>query len=139
MTLVQARTPVVIDASVAIAFVAEEDAEVDAAWASWVSSGTVLMAPAHVWPEVGNGLMRGRGASRDDAAALLDDLAGSGLEATDRGVQGVRDALYLADRHRLSVYDALYLSLAIDIDAELATRDKAMIKAARAEGVPLAL
>jgi hypothetical protein len=47
----------------------------------------------------------------------------------------VADALDLADRHRLTVYDALYLELAADVDAELATLDRDLTRAARAEGV----
>ena len=45
----------------------------------------------------------------------------------------------LAERHRLSVYDATYLWLAIDVDGELATFDRALATAAEAEGVPLAI
>ncbi len=41
-----------------------------------------------------------------------------------------------ADRHRLSVYDATYLWLAIDVDGELATFDRDLARAAAAEGVP---
>ena len=48
-------------------------------------------------------------------------------------------ALALAERHRLSVYDATYLWLAIDVDGELATFDRDLARAAAAEGVPLAL
>jgi predicted nucleic acid-binding protein len=50
-------------------------------------------------------------------------------------VAGVVDALDLADRHRLTVSDALYLQLAADVDAELATLDRALLRAAAAEGV----
>jgi predicted nucleic acid-binding protein len=62
-----------------------------------------------------------------------------GLETVDRSAPGVRMALALAERHRLSVYDATYLWLAIDVDGELATLDRALARAAVAEGVPLAL
>ena len=37
------------------------------------------------------------------------------------------------------MYDATYLWLAIDVDGELATFDRALARAAMAEGVPLAL
>ncbi len=66
-------------------------------------------------------------------------LEGAGLEVADRGAAGIRMAMSLAARHRLSVYDATYLWLAIDTDGELATMDKALVRAAGAEGVPLAL
>ena len=47
------------------------------------------------------------------------------------------EGLELADRHRLSVYDAIYLDLALDVEAELATLDRDLARAAAAEGVPL--
>ena len=47
--------------------------------------------------------------------------------------------MILAERHRLSVYDASYLWLAIDVDGELATHDRDLARAALAEGVALAL
>jgi predicted nucleic acid-binding protein len=37
----------------------------------------------------------------------------------------------------LTVYDAAYLDLAIDVDGELATLDRALRAAAEAEGVPI--
>jgi predicted nucleic acid-binding protein len=43
--------------------------------------------------------------------------------------------MQLARAHRLSVYDAAYLELALRISAPLASLDRALIKAARAEDV----
>ena len=71
-------------------------------------------------------------------AGRIDLLAALGVETADRRPKGVVFALALAERHRLSVYDATYLCLAIDIDGELATLDRALARAAIAEGVPLA-
>jgi predicted nucleic acid-binding protein len=45
--------------------------------------------------------------------------------------------LRLARAYRLSVYDAVYLDLAMDRALPLATRDVALRKAALAEGVSL--
>jgi predicted nucleic acid-binding protein len=39
----------------------------------------------------------------------------------------------------LTVYDATYLWLAVDVDGELATFDRALVRAAQAEGVGLAI
>lgn len=41
----------------------------------------------------------------------------------------------LAQRHGLTVYDASYLALAVHLALPLATRDKALAAAARAEGL----
>ena len=43
----------------------------------------------------------------------------------------------LARRHGLSFYDAIYVELAVRLDAALATLDQAMMRAAEAEGVPV--
>jgi predicted nucleic acid-binding protein len=59
----------------------------------------------------------------------------SGAETTDRGLPGLFGAIELADRHRLTVYDALYLDLALDVDGELATLDRDLIRAALREGL----
>ena len=46
-------------------------------------------------------------------------------------------AMALARRHGLSYYDAIYIELAVWLDAALATLDQAMMRAAEAEGVPV--
>jgi predicted nucleic acid-binding protein len=45
--------------------------------------------------------------------------------------------LKLARTHRLTVYDATYLELAIRMNAQLATLDRALLSAAKTEGVAL--
>jgi predicted nucleic acid-binding protein len=45
--------------------------------------------------------------------------------------------LALARGHRLTVYDAAYLELALREDLPLATLDAALARAARVEAVPL--
>lgn len=45
--------------------------------------------------------------------------------------------LALARRHELTVYDALYLELAVRLDIPLATLDRALIRAATKEQVNL--
>ena len=138
MTFIVSPTPVVVDASLAVDGV-RGDAVVEDYWQRWAAEGRMLLAPAIVWPEIGNALL-GRG--KGDAGAVVAGLAlvrAAGLETADRGPDGVCHAAALAARHGLTMYDATYLWLAIDVDGELATRDRALIRAAEAEGVPLAL
>ena len=45
--------------------------------------------------------------------------------------------LRLADRHRLTLYDAAYLELALRLTLPLATLDRELIRAAAMESVPL--
>jgi predicted nucleic acid-binding protein len=93
------------------------------------------LAPVHFRSEVGNVLLRGSDLPPGEVPLRLLRLAQSGVETTDRGWYGVAQAVQLADRHGLSVYDALYLQLALDLEAPLATVDRALANAALAEGL----
>lgn len=138
MTFVAAPVPVVVDASFAVSGVMH-NASAEASWERWAEDGRMVLAPAIVWPEIANALLFGHRWTISDVVAGLQSVEAAGLETADRGPLGVQFALDLARRHHLSVYDATYLWLAIDIDGELATFDRALAKAAEAEGVPLAM
>lgn len=138
MTLTQAQRVVIVDASVAIPFV-EADAAWVAKWRTWVVDQVMLLAPPHFPIEVANALLRGTPTRPvAEVTSLMGSLFSVGVEVADRGRRGIEGALRLADRHRLTVYDAAYLDLAIDVDGQLATLDKALRRAAEAEGVALA-
>jgi len=68
---------------------------------------------------------------------LLELLASLPIETRDESDRLRGPVLRLARAHRLSVYDAIYLDLAMERGLALATRDVALQKAARAEGVLL--
>lgn len=95
----------------------------------------MLLAPVHLRVEVANALMRSVRLPPADVAIAIERLERSGIETADRGLPGVLEAIDLADRHGLTVYDALYLQLALDVDGELATLDKDLARAAEAEDV----
>ena len=139
MTFVEAPTPIVVDASIATAMLTEPEDPAESLWLDWLVRARPLLAPPHVILEVANALIRGKRLAAAEASVRLSSLEGSGLEIVDRSWLGGRASLDLAERHGLTVYDAAYLWLAIDVDGELATRDLALIRAAQAEGVPLAL
>jgi len=126
----------VLDASFAMEVLTGAEAYRDA-WGEWVGSGITVLVPAHFWAEVGNALLLGAGISALEASARLERFAAAGPDVADRGADGVRDALALAERHRLTVYDALYLQLALDVEGEIATLDRPLSRAAKASGVPL--
>ena len=93
-----------------------------------------------LWPvEVGNVLLvatrRGR-ITRNDWHRIHANLGSLPIEidpvSTTR-VWGV--ALELAAEHRLSVYDAMYLELAMRLQLPLATLDSALGAAGRSEGL----
>lgn len=131
--------PIVVDASVAVELAVGLRADVPIHWRAWLTADRMLLAPAVHWTEVGHALLRHASRSASVAALRLDSLIAAGVEMADRGPDGVRAALELAARHGLSVYDATYLWLAIDVDGELATLDRDLARAAEAEGVPLAV
>jgi len=131
--------PVVIDASVVVDLAIGERVETPDAVRAWIVEGRMLLAPATAWTEIGHAILRRLDGDAVRATRRLEQVEATGLETADRGPAGVRSAMLLAARHRLSVYDATYLWLAIDVDGELATHDRDLARAALAEGVPLAL
>jgi len=131
------RLPVVLDASFAVEALVEGGQPLER-WADWVREGRTRLVPPHFWAELANALLLGRRFEPGRAALTVGATARAGVETADRGVAGVVDALDLAARHQLTVYDALYLQLAVDIDGELATLDRNLARAARAEGIEVA-
>ena len=134
MTFLASAPPVVVDASTAIEFL-----EGSPAWAeifdAWAAEDRMLLGPALVLAEVANGQLRGGRAAASLVRLRLERLVASGIETVDRGLVGMIDAVELADRHGLTVYDALYLQLALDVEGELATLDSDLQRAAIAENV----
>jgi predicted nucleic acid-binding protein len=125
---------VVVDASVAIESI-DGNPEWVGRWADWVENGTILLTP-QIFPfEVANVLIRSRQFSAADTQALVGRILDAGLEPTDRGMRGLFESIQLAERHRLTVYDATYLQMALEVEADLATTDRALAQAASLEGL----
>ena len=99
-----------------------------------------LTAPRQLWSEAHTGILKreragGLSASeRGEAFAALDKL---GIEYVDGGAADRARVLTLAVSAGLTIYDAFFLDVAIERDVSLATNDRALRRAARAEGVPL--
>lgn len=95
-----------------------------------------------LWPiEALNGLLvaerRGRidGARRERLAQLLQELP---ITIDDETAGRVwRATSQLAERYRLTAYDATYLELALRLRVPLATADKLLVVAAQQAGVAL--
>ena len=94
------------------------------------------LVPALWWFEVRNVLLvnerRGRISEHDVDRALRDF---SQLDITIDRSPDESAIVMLARRHRLTVYDAAYLELALREGLELATLDATLADAARREGV----
>jgi predicted nucleic acid-binding protein len=136
VTFSSGQRAIVVDASIAVEVLIANPVWMDR-WTDWRVEQAMLLSPAHFHAEVANALLRSRGLPAIMVMTLLERLIASGSEIADRGVVGVLDAVTLAEKHSLTVYDALYLQLALDIDGELATLDAALRVAAASEGVAI--
>jgi predicted nucleic acid-binding protein len=134
MTFSFGPSAVVVDASAGVR-VLTGDASWTERWREWARSETILLAPPHFRTEVANGLLRGTVLAQAEVPAKLRSIARSGVDVTDTGWHGIMRAIDLAIKHGLTVYDAMYLQLALDVEAPLATLDRALAAAARAEGI----
>ena len=138
MSFVAPPAPIIVDASIAVGSAVGDEPALRAI-VSWGETNAMLLAPPLMWTETANALVRGHRFSAADALLILRTLRATGIESADRGLDGLDSAITLAERHRLSVYDATYLWLAIDVDGKLATLDRDLARAAEAEGVALAI
>lgn len=134
MSLTRAIPVVVADASAVVETIGGEPV-----WEErvrrWRSEGVMILAPVNLRTEVANALLLGVGLDASDVIGRMRHVFEAGLDVADRGLVGVFDAIELAARHGLTVYDAAYLALALEVDGELATTDRALAAAALAEGV----
>ena len=128
--------PFVLDASVAATW-CFPDEQVDAADRAFDRLTTdEAVVPRLWWFEIRNVLIvnerRGR-ATVADTTTFLSDLGRLPIRVDAN--PGERLVLALARKHRLTVYDAAYLELAVRLDAPVASLDDALNAAARSEGV----
>lgn len=132
-------TMLVIDASVAVKFGFREPGTKEARRV--IAGPELLVAPDWILPEVANAL-----SNKVKHSELLQIYAEYSLErlpaffARLYSAAGLtRDAFSLAFRFRHSVYDCLYLALALRERAKLLTADKKLHQIAQAAGLEHAL
>jgi predicted nucleic acid-binding protein len=123
---------VVSDASVVIKwFHAEGEEEVEPARAllEHYARQAIRLVVLDLTPyEVGNALLRGRArVAADRVAVVLDALADICPQVTPTKMD-LREAAMLAERHRLTLYDAAYAAVARARGAELVTLDEALLE-----------
>lgn len=130
---------VVLDASMALSWCFEDEHdELSERALSAVRDHGGVVTPLW-WLEIGNVLLqaekRGRIAPADSVkvVSMFDRLP---LESSELDPHPSH-LLSVARTHQLTSYDASYLIAAEQHGCHLATRDKALTAAARAEGVPL--
>ena len=127
---------VVLDASVTVAWLLDEEGRGSAHAALTRLATEVALVPRHWHLEVRSALLgaeRRRRIRADEVDERLHALAELSVR-TDTEPQ-VTTAFALARRHGLSIYDAVCLEPAQRSDAPLATLDQAMSRAAAATGL----
>ena len=131
----------VLDSSVALAWVYREERSdtISAVFDQVTEAGAWVPS---LWRlEVANVLEMGVRRGRNDAAfrdAMLADLELLPIQSdSETEKHAWRSTLRLAERHRLTVYDAAYLELAMQRGLPLASLDRELCAAARAENVTL--
>ncbi len=82
-----------------------------------------------LWKKVIRGEM-----SLENAVSIVEDLA-SGVIPLYRQEQFLSEALRIAARNHITVYDSLFIVLARDLEAVLVTLDKRQAEVANREGV----
>ena len=121
----------VVDASVVIKwFVPEVNSE---AARRWLDTSHDYLAPDLVFPEAGNAIwkkVRRGELAVDDARRLARDISGAAIEAIPmRGL--LPDAQALALNTGMTVYDAMYLALAIRLETQAITADARLLQVAQ--------
>jgi predicted nucleic acid-binding protein len=126
------------DASVVIPWCAGDEASqwTDKLLERLKTSDSALVPPLWAY-EVTNTLLhlkrRGR-ITGPEMARFLDDLRSLPIMIDSEGMERIFDRVAeLADRHRLTIYDASYLELTLRTGHPLATKDTDLEAAARAE------
>lgn len=119
----------VVDASVALKWVLNEP---ESDWARALPAGVRLLAPALIWTECANGLWRiARALPSLDAVHAFGVVSGVPLEVVESSLRTQAEALRLGGRLDHPVYDCLYLALALERGAALATADKRFLRVLR--------
>lgn len=132
---------VVVDASVVLDFAFDEGEPVETRrLMRLVDQGAWV--PQHFRLEISNAIVsrvRRQVFEPERAAKFFDLVLGLPLHVDgETALDGWSIGFRLANRHRLTIYDACYLALAQRLDLPLATFDKALRSAAEAESVALA-
>jgi predicted nucleic acid-binding protein len=131
----------VLDASVVLAVALQEANRKHAAHILGQAAEEGAAVPCLWHVEVGNALLmaeRRKSMSADERSAALQDLSQLTVKVdTETATRAWREAVFLAEQHRLTLYDAMYLELSLRLGLPLATFDAALRAAAKAANVPL--
>jgi predicted nucleic acid-binding protein len=128
----------VLDVSVALAWILPDEEEPSASAAmAYVSRHGAVVSPIW-WFELRNALLMAERRNRLTPTATAQSLDDIGRLPIEPDSELSEHAIFaLARTHRLTVYDAAYLEIALRRHLSLATLDKALARAAIAEGAKI--
>ena len=130
---------VVLDASIALQWVLEDEA--DRKYSLGILAGLSenrAVVPSLWFYEVGNGLLmalRRKRITLDKIDGFLTRLKALPIDAAGQVPSEILELPTLAQKHGLTNYDAAYLALAMRLNLPLATTDADLRRAAAAAGV----
>lgn len=131
--------PVVLDASFVLALVLDKTDDRDVLAVGERISRDGAVVPSHWHVEIANSVVmaeRRKRITADDVALTFDDLRAFSITVDDDGLTRLwRETVALARTHRLTMYDAAYLELAIRRSLPLASLEKGLVAASRIVGV----
>jgi predicted nucleic acid-binding protein len=130
----------VLDASVVLAWLLPDERSDDATRLIERAVAERPRAPSLLMLEVANALLQAERRGRIRRAMrldLLDAFTTLPIALEPLGAETMLRAGELAGKHRLTLYDASYLELALSRDCALASFVEALVKAARIERVPV--
>jgi len=117
----------VVDSSIAFKwFVAERESHVAQSWEllqDHLAGAAVLASSAHMRLEVLNALKQRR-FDGDELIRVADVLEGFRIEWHPVDAELARAAASISAEHGLTLYDAAFAALAIELDCELVTADR---------------
>jgi len=135
-------SPVALDASMALAWVFDDERDTNALAALERVLGAGAVVPRLWWWEVANVVLsaarRGR-IKRSVSVEVFEDLSALPIRLDEAASPGFGAEVALARRFNLSVYDAAYLELSQRLGLELLTKDARLDRAARELGVNAAI
>ena len=131
----------VLDASLALAVLLPDEASPIPRERFTVLAATGLQVPAIWWLEIGNTLLTAERRQRLTPALraqVMQAARGLGLVTEPQAHEaGCGRPMDLARLHGLTLYDSCYLDLALRLNATLLSTDRALRRAAAAEGLTL--
>lgn len=121
---------IVLDASVVVKWFHEEpdSREAELLQESIAKGELRVVVPPLLFYEVANALTFKAGSAVEQVLAAHKILTSLPFQVVEVIYTILEDAIRIADHHHISVYDAIYVALAISVEASLVTADEKLAK-----------